>query len=135
MHHQNRLRKGAAAVEFAIAAPLLFLTIFVVFEFGWAVIVRHTADNAAYEAARIAFVPGGSTDEAVAEAVRIMSIVGASEIEVEVNPSLITPDTDQIEVTVRGEYSQNGIGVSRFFPGVEFVSTTRLLTERPRTSS
>ncbi len=43
-------RRGAAAVEFG-SAPIFFLFVFALFEFTWTNVLRHTADNAAYEAA------------------------------------------------------------------------------------
>ncbi|MCG8448622.1 MAG: pilus assembly protein [Pirellulales bacterium] len=51
-------RAGATATEFAIVAPIFFLFIFVSFEFSRLNVIRHTADSAAYEAARQAMVPG-----------------------------------------------------------------------------
>jgi Flp pilus assembly protein TadG len=69
-------RTGAAAVEFAIVAPVFFILVIAAFEFGRINVIRHTADNAAYEGARIAMVPGATAAEAVAEAERILRIVG-----------------------------------------------------------
>jgi len=54
-------RRGATTVEFAITAPVFFLFLLAAFEFGWLNVIRHTADNAAYEAARTAMVrPSGA---------------------------------------------------------------------------
>lgn len=127
---QNRL--GATAVEFAVAAPVFLLTLLAIFEFGWMVVIRHTADNAAYEGVRDAIVPGGTAADAQNEANRIMDIVGARSIQVEVTPSNITPETNEVEVTVSGQYSDNGLLVTRFLRGAKFESTSRMLTERPR---
>ena len=59
-----RRRTGAAAVEFAIVAPIFFMLVLVSLEFGRLNIIRHTADQAAYEAARHAMVPGATAAEA-----------------------------------------------------------------------
>ncbi|MFN3189505.1 MAG: TadE/TadG family type IV pilus assembly protein [Aureliella sp.] len=129
-HHRRRM--GAATVEFAVAGPILFFLILSIFEFGWAVLIRHSADNAAYEAARKAIVPGGTSADAINEANRIMGIVGARSFNVRVNPTNITEDTREVEVTVSGAFANNGIVASRIFPGVNFESATKMLTERPR---
>ena len=50
----RRNRQGAAAVEFAIVAPLFFLMVFGLIEFGRAVMVQQVIVNAAREGARVA---------------------------------------------------------------------------------
>jgi Flp pilus assembly protein TadG len=57
-------RRGATAVEFALTAPIFFVFLLSAFEFGWLNVIRHTADNAAYEAARAAIVPGATVADA-----------------------------------------------------------------------
>ncbi len=74
---RRRIRRGAAAVEFAITAPIFFLFLLAAFEFGWTNVMRHTADNAAYEAARTIIVPGATADEAKKKAKSLLKIVGA----------------------------------------------------------
>lgn len=125
-------RRGATTVEFAIAAPLLFLLLLAVFEFGWQVVIRHTADNAAYEASRAAIVPGGTREDALNEANRIMQIVGARSFDVQVNPAVLTEKTAEVEVVIRGEYANNGLIAAKFFEGFSFESRSKQLTERPR---
>ncbi len=51
-------------VEFAICFPLLLLFFFAAFEFCRANMIRQTADNAAYEGARRAIVPGATAEDA-----------------------------------------------------------------------
>ena len=63
---RSRARRGAAAVEFAVAAPLLFLFFFSALEFGRMHMVRHTIQNASYEAARRG-VSMGVDEEAIEE--------------------------------------------------------------------
>ena len=128
----SRTRRGVAAVEFAFAAPVFFLVLLTVFEFGWQVVIRHTADNAAYEAVRVAIVPGSTADEAVAEATRIMQIVGARSFNVTVNPAVLDENTQLVEVVVDGAFANNGIIASKFLRGITFRSSSEMLTERPR---
>jgi Flp pilus assembly protein TadG len=56
-------RRGVAAVEFAIIAPLLFLLIFGMIEFGRMVMVQQILTNAAREGARIAVLDGTTGTE------------------------------------------------------------------------
>src|SRR3972149_6271968 len=91
-------RRGAAAVEFAITAPVFFLFLLAAFEFGWLNVMRHTADNAAYEAARQAIVPGATAAEATAEAQRVLNIVGARDAQVTITPSTIDANTKSVTV-------------------------------------
>ena len=72
-------RRGATAVEFALVLPIFVLFLMASFEFGWLNVVRHTADNAAYEAARYAMVPGATADEATQEAKSILKTIGVRE--------------------------------------------------------
>jgi len=49
----RRNRQGAAAVEFAIVAPLFFLMVFGMIEFGRAIMVQQVLTNASREGARV----------------------------------------------------------------------------------
>jgi len=60
--HAHRER-GAAAVEFAIVAPLLFMVVFAIIQFGIAFMQIQTIRGAVREGGRAAAV-GGSIDEA-----------------------------------------------------------------------
>ena len=117
-------------VEFALVAPMFFLLLVVSFEFSRLNVIRHTADNAAYEAARIAMVPGGTAAEAVNEANRIMNIAGARGTTVTVNPATIGPNTDQITVTVDIPIGQNGWITPRFTGAQTMSASSTLKAER-----
>jgi Flp pilus assembly protein TadG len=130
---QRPLRRGAAAVEFAIVAPLLFLMILTMFEFSRLQVIRHTGDNAAYEAARKAMVPGATAAEAVAEANRIMRTIGARGVQVNVTPGRIDAATRSVTVEVQTRLDQNALVAPRFTRGAVLRSTSTLLTERVRT--
>lgn len=51
-----RNQKGQALVEFAIILPLLFMLIFGIFEFGRAMFIKNSLNNAARSAVRVAVV-------------------------------------------------------------------------------
>ena len=57
-----RNQKGQALVEFAIILPLLFLLIFGIFEFGRAMFIKNSLNNAARSAVRVAVVTPNLTD-------------------------------------------------------------------------
>ncbi len=126
----RRNRTGATAVEFALVAPIFFLLLLASFEFSRLNVIRHTADNAAYEAARIAMVPGATANEAVAEANRIMNIARARGITVTVNPAILGPNTNQITVTVDVPLDQNGWITPKFTASRTMRSVSTLRAER-----
>lgn len=123
-------RRGATVVEFALTVPVFFLFLLAAFEFGWMNVMRHTADNAAYEAARTAMVPGASATEARAEADRLLGIVGARGAIVSVSPQVISTETDAVTVTIDVPMSRNGLIVPRFSSKTTLRSTATLRTER-----
>jgi Flp pilus assembly protein TadG len=128
---RNRaLRKGATAVEFALTAPVFFLFLLAAFEFGWLNVMRHTADNAAYEAARTAMVPGATVAEARAKADTLLNIVGARGAEVTVTPPVLTSDTNQVTVAIAIPMNRNGLIVPRFSSQTILQSSSTLRTER-----
>lgn len=130
---RNRMktnRRGATAVEFAIVAPVFFMILFAMFEFSRLNVIRHTADNAAYEAARLAIVPGAEAADAIAEANRLLGAVGARGASVTVDPPNLGVDTRQVTVAVEVPMSQNAFVVSRFTGTTTLRSQSTLRTER-----
>lgn len=59
----RRKRKGAAAVEFAIVAPIFFLVVLGMVEVGRAVMVQQILTNASREGARRAVLDGATASE------------------------------------------------------------------------
>lgn len=57
----RRKRRGAAAVEFAIVAPVFVLMILGMIEFGRAIMVQQVLTNAAREGARVAVLDGSTS--------------------------------------------------------------------------
>lgn len=119
-------------MEFAVVAPIFFMLVMAAFEFARINVIRHTADNAAYEAARHAMVPGATAAEAVAEAQRILRIVGTRGARVAVSPATLGPAVDQISVTVDVPLDQNGWITPRFSRSSTIRATSTLRTERAR---
>jgi hypothetical protein len=57
----RRNRQGAAVVEFAIVAPVFFLLVFGMIEYGRMVMVQQVITNAAREGARVGVLDGSTT--------------------------------------------------------------------------
>ena len=74
-------RRGAAAVEFAIIAPVFFLMILGMIEIGRGVMVQQIITNVSREGARLAVLPGTTTAEVnnrVSTILRASGISGAT---------------------------------------------------------
>lgn len=126
----DKTRRGAAAVEFAIVAPIFFILVIAAFEFGRFNVLRHTADNAAYEAARHAMVPGATASEARSKATSILNLVGTRGASIVINPAVIDDSVDEITVTIDVPLNQNGWIAPRFTSNRTIRAESRLKTER-----
>ena len=105
MTRQRRGRRsGAAAVEFAVVAPLVFLFFFAAFELARMNLLRHTVEMAAFEGARRGAVPGATASDAQERAGQILAVVGARDAAIDVSfssdPSDPTRDTVTIHIQV-----------------------------------
>ncbi len=125
-----KFRSGATAVEFAIVAPIFFLLMMASFEFSRLNVIRHTADNAAYEAARHAMVPGATAAEAIAKANSILNTVGTRGARVTINPTILGPEVDSINARIDVPLNQNGWIVPKFTSGRTLTAQSTLRTER-----
>lgn len=100
-------RSGAAAVEFAMTVPILFLLLFSSVELSRMNMIRQTANNAAYEASRKCTVPGATAADGRAAATSILQAVGIRGATVDVQPDPIVNTTPQVTATVTVPYSSN----------------------------
>ena len=129
-NRQKQRRRGAVTVEFALCLPLVLAVFFAAFEFCRANMLRHTADNAAYEGARAAIVPGATADDAEETAIILLDTVGASGATVEIDPETIEPDTPEVTVTVTVPMDDNGFGFLSFMNGGDIVTAFTLAREK-----
>jgi Flp pilus assembly protein TadG len=74
----NRRRRGAAAVEFALVAPVALLFVLAAIEFGRAMFLQHVAVNAARTACRHAILGSSSTATAQSTASQMLAAVSVS---------------------------------------------------------
>lgn len=107
-------RVGAAAVEFALTAPLLFLLLFGSLELSHANMVFNVAEAAAYEGAREGIIPGATVAECQASAQRLLDIARIRGAQIQVTPANLAINSDDVQVQVSIPYQQNTI-VAPFF--------------------
>jgi len=123
-------REGATMVEFTLVASLLFILIFAGIEFARANLLRHTANHAAYEAARHAMVPGATKEEALDKAKLVLENFGVTDVAIKVTPSTITEDTTSVRVDIEIPIDRFSWGVMRFMKNRVLTAHSELLTER-----
>jgi len=121
-------RRGATAVEFALAAPILFTFVFLSVEFARANMIFNTIENAAYEGARRGVVPGATKDDCDTAAQTLLDIVGIQNSTVTTTP--IDENTTEVTVTVDVPMTtSNGYVASKFFLGETLTATVTLPRE------
>ncbi len=123
-------RRAVAAVEFAVTAPLFFLLLFALFEFGHMMLLRNAIENACYEAARQAIVPGATAAEARQTAESILRISGARVFSVNISPATITDATEEVTVDVTLPFENNSWLIPKFGFTTELQTEVTLHTER-----
>lgn len=102
-------RLGAAAVEFAIVAPIFFFLVFGIIEFGRVMLVKNVITNASRDAARVAVIDGTSSEE-VEEVARVYSEAGTvADVTVTISPSNISTATHGTPITVTVSVNFNDV--------------------------
>jgi Flp pilus assembly protein TadG len=84
----------------ALALPILLLVLLAAIDCARLNMLRNTAENAVYEGARRAIVPGASAAQARAAVQKVLHAVGASQATITVTPETITMNTKTVTVTV-----------------------------------
>jgi Flp pilus assembly protein TadG len=104
----RRNRRAAAAVEFAIVAPVFLLMVFGMIEYGRMVMVYQVITNASREGARVAVLDGATTATVTASVNSYLTaamITGANVV-VAPNPPSTAKYGDPVTVTVSIPFSQ-----------------------------
>lgn len=125
---QRFLRVGAAAVEFAIIANVMFILIMTCIEFARLNMVRNLAQDAAYFGARQAVVPGATAAEAQAAADDIMSSMLSGGYTIDVGT--VDEDSTEVEVTVGIQLHEVALFVPLFLPNSTITTQAKMRTER-----
>jgi Flp pilus assembly protein TadG len=93
-------RRGAAAVEFAIVAPLLFAIVFGLVEFGRALMVEQALVSAAREACRVAVLAGTTRQDVVDRATASLNAASITNFTITMNPDPPSGATEGTPVTI-----------------------------------
>ena len=97
----RRRRHGTSAVEFAVVAPVFFMVIFGIIEFGRMVMVQQMVTSASREGARRAILDGATTDDVTDVVDDYLASGGVSEATVTVSATPSSVSFGQpISVTV-----------------------------------
>ena len=118
----RRNRQGAAAVEFAIVAPVFFLMVFGMIEFGRAIMVQQVLTNASREGARVAVLDSTTpTASLVANTVETyLENAGITGANVDIDPTEPTTAGYGEPVTVSVEIPFSSVS---WLPAPMFINT------------
>jgi Flp pilus assembly protein TadG len=125
----SRHRSGAAAVEFSIAATVLFTVIFASVEFARLTMLKHAVEHASYIAARKGIIVGAKVTQVKQAALDHLDKFQLSSASVTVTPSDIKDDTQVVEVITTVPIAGNS-WISPLYFGGNLTGRTRMLTER-----
>ncbi|WP_145282742.1 TadE family protein [Pirellulimonas nuda] len=111
-------RRGAAVTEFAIVAPVFFLVILGMIEFGRMAMVQQVITNAAREGARIAVLDGATKNKVTQRVADYLVSAGVNSATVGVTPD--PPDSAKYGESV-------SVSVSIPFAEVSWLPTPRFI--------
>lgn len=118
-------------MEFAIAAPVMFLLVFAIFELSRMSLLYSMAQDAAYEACRYSMLEGGTPLEAQVRAAEVLDMVGAQNISVVINDGQpFTNTTQSIKTRVTVPMEDNAFLLRYFFVGKSITAEITLNMER-----
>jgi Flp pilus assembly protein TadG len=75
----GKRRRGAAAVEMAVIAPVLVVLLFGIIEFGWMFAVRNSMLNAAREGARLGALQGYTSSDVYGRVQEMLTPMGLND--------------------------------------------------------
>lgn len=126
-------RKGAAALEFAMVAPLFFLVILGIFEFGRGLMVQQTIINATREGAREAALPDATISSVKTT---VVDFLADASITITDEKVTVTPDpatafnNEQITVSVSVPYDEVRWIPGSYLGGANLSASTKMRSER-----
>jgi Flp pilus assembly protein TadG len=128
-HHRHRSRRGATTVEFAVTSSIIFAILFAGIEFTRVNTIGHTLDNAVYEGARQAILPGSTADEVKTKVQEYVTSLGIAVDSIQVTPSDLTVSSPTIKVTATVGLDRNSWGVAVWFKGQSITRSCELTRE------
>jgi Flp pilus assembly protein TadG len=127
-------RFGAAAVEFAIVAPLFFLLVFGMVEFGRMVMIQQVITNASREGARKAVLDGASSSSVKSAVVTYMAnggvTIATSNVTIDPSDPTTAAAGSPVTVTVSVPFSQvSWLPSPMFLGGRQMTASTVMRRE------
>ena len=129
---RSSVRRGAAVVELAFTAPILFLLCFGMIDVGRAVMVQNLITNAARDGARTAVLDGATAGaiETQVEAYLASSTISEAVVTVSPNPLTTANLGDPVSVTVEVPFdSVSWLPSSMYFQGSNLQATVVMRRE------
>lgn len=109
--------------------PVLFLFLTASVEFMRTSDLLHTADNAAYEAARRGIVPSATATDVMDTANSVLAAIGAQDAVITITPTTITPDTDEVTVEIDIPLDSNGLIAPMYVGGLSVSADMTMIRE------
>lgn len=131
MTSKPKQRRGVVAVEFAIVLPVILLVFFGVIFITQSILLRDTAQHAAYEGARRGLVLDASAADCIAKTQEFLEKIDIHGATVTVSPEELAPSSPKVSVTVSIPMSQNA-WVNVFPVQRDFVRNITLTREFTR---
>ena len=125
-------RRGAAVVEFAVIAPLFFMMVFGIIEFGRALMVQQILTNASREGARRAIVEGTTASEVEELVDDYLTNASVSGTTTAVSPNVLATAGmgEKVTVTVSVPYAEVAWLPSWFLGDNTLTASTSMRAER-----
>ena len=122
-------RRGAAVVEFAIVAPVFFLLVFGMIEYGRLVMVQQILTNASREGARRAVLDGATTAEVTTAVTTYLTNarISGSSVAVSPNPPNTAAFGAPVTVTVSVPFNQVSWLPSPIFLGGQTMTAASVM--------
>jgi Flp pilus assembly protein TadG len=125
-------RRGAAVVEFAVVAPIFFLLVFGMIEYGRMVMVQQILTNASREGARVAILDGMTSTDVTTTVDNYLNnsgIVGAN-VSVATNPPVAPDYAESMTIAVDIPFSQvSWLPTPIYLQGRQLTATSTMRRE------
>ncbi len=118
---RSRSIQGAATLELAVTAPILLAIFLGIIEFGRAIMVQHTLEEAARAACRVAILASATTDKIESIASTTLSAAGIKDYTITIEPAVLSQACrwSPVTVTISTPYSSvSWLPLPRFLDGV-----------------
>ncbi len=128
LKHRSRVRnrRGTAAVEFAVIAPLMMLFTFGLVEIGRIMLVKQSAIHATREGARVAIRPTAADQDVLDRVNEELALLGINDATVEMNPISLEMAEPGSAVTVSVRINLASVSV---VPGLLNITASEIVAD------